>query len=265
MRKGFVLTLLILITFAFLSVNLVNNPFQESEPDVSPIGELLKVRGETLSKTQNQDFFHKASSGQKLFPTQKLMTSFDSQALIDLGTKFWLMSNSYIRLDKDKNNFNVHVLSGKVKIKGEASNNVHFFVEGKEQKGEVIQKGAIAQMTHLPLDGIQMEHPGQAQTTTTSIDEKQIHQTFKLHQRFVEKCFIKHYSRSNGQTRSGKVWIRFMVGKSGRLRQSQVKRSDYKDGAFHNCLLEVVSRVRLKNYSGPQVQVEFPIDIQLPQ
>ena len=266
MRKGFILTLLIFIAFAFLSVNLVHSPFQITDSTEPPIGELVKVRGETLSKTPSQDFFRKADGGQKLFPMQKLMTSFDSQALIDLGTKFWLMPNSYIRLAKRGGKYDVHVLSGKVKLKGEPSKKVRFFVEVKETEGALIQKGAIAQLTSLSMDDIQMEKPSspQAMGPNSSIDERQIHQTFKLHQRFVEKCFIKHYSRANGQTRSGKVWIRFMVGKAGRLQQPTVRKSDYKDEAFHSCLLEVVSRVRLKSYKGPQVQVEFPIDIQLP-
>ena len=261
MNKGFWLAVLILATFSFFSFNLVRSP--------APIGEsagrILKVQGEVLSKAETQDFFVEAKKNQALFPMHKVLTGFDSHAQVQFGRSFSMMPNSSIRLERNEKDYNIHVLSGRVKLEGEDSNNTHFFISGKEVQGPLIDKGALAQLSNISLDSIQLEKPNHTNSKTTAISEKQIHQTFRLHQRFVEKCFIKHYSRTKGQTQSGKVWIRFRVSKSGQLLQPKVRKSDYKDEDFHTCLLEVVSRVQLKNDSGEEVQIEFPIDIQLPQ
>ena len=192
----------------------------------------------------------------------KIRTSFDSRALIEFGEKFWIESNSVLRLEKENDNYKVHLLSGN--IQRENIGTTLFYIDGEQVNTKELVKGGITELTDLPIDDVSMEieNPDKA---PEALNKRQIYQTFKLHQRFIEKCFIKHYARLEGRTRSGKVWIAFNVSTSGRLESPQIDKSDYSDAQFHNCLKEVVSRVQLKNYSGPSMQIKFPINIELPE
>ena len=97
------------------------------------------------------------------------------------------------------------------------------------------------------------------------VNEKQIHDNIRLSQKFFEKCFIAHYTRKNGKTIGGRSWVRFMIASNGKLTGPKVFKSVYKDDEYHKCLEEVFRRIRIKGYTGPETQMEFPMDITLPE
>ncbi len=172
-------------------------------------------------------------------------------------------SNSSIRLEKTASITAVHLLSGSLKRDSLGSTN--FYVDGVATNSQSLEKAGVTQLAQIPLDEVSVEKEESSTALPEADNKKQICQTFKLHQRFIEKCFIKHYSRLEGQTQSGRVWVVFNVTPQGQLSNPEIDKSDYSDAEFHNCLKEVIKRVQLKGYQGPEMQIKFPINIELPE
>lgn len=228
-----------------------------------PISGVIEMSsGDVLGKGHTDSFYKPLSKGHELSPQYKILTSFDSSAVINYGENFTLKANSLVRLEQKGRHFSVHLISGN--LSREKIGSTSFYVNGKSVSSQDIETSGVTQLSQVPIDevSVRAENPEQ---TPNATNKKQIYQTFKLHQRFIEKCFIKHYSRKEGQTSSGKVWVRFTVTKKGSLEDPSIHKSDYSDQEFHRCLKEVVSRVQLKNYSGPSMQIKFPINIELPE
>jgi TonB family protein len=97
-----------------------------------------------------------------------------------------------------------------------------------------------------------------------SKEQDLLRDTFKLHQRFMEKCFIQHLERHQGESKDGQILLRFTIQKNGRLRDIKIVKSAYADQDLHRCLLEVVERVRIKKDFKRPTTTEFPLQFKLP-
>src|SRR5690606_12515684 len=118
--------------------------------------------------------------------------------------RFTLESNSSVRLEKTSTGMAVHLLSGS--LKRHALGSTDFYVAGEAVNSQTLEKAGVTQLTQIPLDEVSVNKEETSSSLPEADNKKQIYQTFKLHQRFIEKCFIKHYSRLEGQTQSGRVW-----------------------------------------------------------
>ena len=254
------LGVLALIVGLFLFFATDNLKFSQSPS--TTLGKLESVEGEVLVKGSKDSFFSPVKSGQALSDNMKIMTSFDSRTMISFGENFLLKASSMVRLEKVDKQYQVHILSGGVNRK--AIGKTLFFANGEQQNQKEINIGGVVELTQIPIQEVSLNVES-SEKSPQAFNKRQIYQTFKLHQRFIEKCFIKHYSRQNGQTQSGKVWVVFNVFKKGKLESPQIDKSDFSDKLFHDCLKEVVSRVQMKNYKGPTMQIKFPINIELPE
>lgn len=237
-----------------------------SHSEDQALGEIVEIRGSTLKKKHAQEFFHGANAGQKIFPLDRILTGFDSEVLVSIGESFWLLPNSQVKIVRPQKQTEVHLISGSLK-RIKKNSRTKFFVSGVPSSDLLIKRGSLSPLTSLPLADVTLEAVavGPKPEKVAGINEKQIHQNFKLHQKFIEKCFIAHYSSAAGKTKSGKVWLKFKIGKKGKILEPNVSRSDYVDEKFHNCLENVVSRVQINGYNGPLAQVEFPINIKIPE
>lgn len=226
-------------------------------------GKVLKVEGEVLGKSEVEPFFQSLTNDSNISENYKILTGFDSKAHIEFGETFTLDSNSSVRLEKTSTGLSVHLLSGN--LSREKLGDTNFYVDGKAVDSQSLEKAGVTQLTQIPLDEVSITKEETSTAIPEADNKKQIYQTFKLHQRFIEKCFIKHYARLEGQTQSGKVWVAFNVNPQGNLTNPEIDKSDYSDSEFHDCLKEVIKRVQLKGYQGPEMQIKFPINIELPE
>ena len=99
------------------------------------------------------------------------------------------------------------------------------------------------------------------------LDEKikiKLNSTFNLHKRFLEKCLIKHYDSLSGETRSGKVISQFTINKKGKLSSVKIIESEFNDSGFNDCLVDVISRVKIKYYDNVERVITFPLQLSLP-
>lgn len=225
-------------------------------------GKIVSVEGTVMGRSPQDPFFLDLKTQSPIFSGQKILTGFNSQTLIDFGEEFLLMANTSVRLVKEGDLYHVYLLAGEIRRQNPGTS-AEFWVDSNVVKGSVIrtgQKAAIADFPNLgdlPADKVAGEQPN------TKI-QALLQDNFRLHQRFMEKCFIKHYERKEGQTQSGVVWMEFNLEKNGNFSSIHVKKSDFQDPQFHQCIAEVVSRVQLKYYEGEFMKIDFPIQVTLP-
>lgn len=231
----------------------------QSKPEIA--GLVLKLKGQALGKNKSDSFYQNISSNSNLYTEQMIISGFDSRIFLEYGETFWLESNSSVRLEKSGSKYNIYLLSGS--LKRTALGSSQFFIDGTLQNALTLEKLGVTKLTQIPIENFSIKSDSNGDLSLGK-HNKQIHQTFKLHQRFIEKCFIKHYTKVSGQTQSGKIWVHFSVTRKGQLKKIKITKSAYSDKDFHFCLKEVVSRIQLKNYKGPALQIEFPINITVP-
>ena len=220
-----------------------------------------------MGKTRDQENFKNLDLNSPLLQSQKIRTGFDSQVLMEFGDRFLLKEESLAFLLKLGTQHQVQLLSGK--IQRYSKDKKTQFLVGHQ----VIQKNLIqAQVKKEPSLNKKKVKPSNPEKPNLS-PSKIIHdskfqnlltKTFEFHQRFMKKCFIKHYERKKGQTQSGHILLSFYVEKTGQLSEVTLKKSDYQDSKLHLCLQEVASRVRIKNYRGHKTRVNFPVEMKLP-
>jgi hypothetical protein len=68
---------------------------------------------------------------------------------------------------------------------------------------------------------------------------------------------------ANKRAQTGVITLAFIIQSSGKITSAKLVRSDFGDTTLHNCVTEVVERVRFKGFRGDAVPIaEFPIALQ---
>ena len=222
-------------------------------------GHIISSKGTVMGRPIDGKYFTNLKDNSPLSKSHRVLTGSNSTTTILFGEQFTLSQNGSIDLLKVANKFQIHLLSGEI-LRTKPQINVSFYINQKPIKDLTItvqKNNSLVQMGDHSKN--KPSHTEDART------QKLLRETFKLHQRFIEKCFIKHYERSLGKTHSGRIMMSFKVNSKERLEEISIKESQFKDPIFHDCLKEVVSRVRLKKYSSHSKIIDFPIQVSLPQ
>lgn len=248
-----------LLVFFLISTDL--NLFKSKK--IHKVGHVVSIDGTVMGKAGTDGYFKNLEAGSSIPSSFQLVTGLNSQATLFFGEEFQVSANSSLELFKKAGRFEIRVLSGKAVRKG-LNPVVDFIVDNKKVDSLEISPPTSASLPQI--DGVKMQTSPKSSLSQFDPElQKRLQETFKLHQRFVEKCFIKHYERVKGQTQSGQVVMQFKIVQKGQINDISVQRSDYKDEDFHSCLVEVVSRVQLKYFDSQPVTVNFPIELKLPR
>jgi hypothetical protein len=149
-------------------------------------------------------------------------------------------------------------------------------------------KNASAQnapaVTPTPLNGLTIsatlpEEPvgAAAQPPKTQVSEavsneiltnEDIVRQLRIQTGFFQRCYLNFIHRTQkpdsatvGQ--AGVVTVSFMIQSNGKVNETKVVRSDFKDTTLQNCITEVISRTVFRGFQGNPVPVlEFPISLQ---
>lgn len=213
-----------------------------------------------MGKTPEAESFINLSSQSPFHSPLQIVTGFESEVQLSFGESFKVLENSSVRLRKQANVFFVDVIRGSVERENPESN-VEFQVDGKTKTGL-----AISAPTNQELVSVESNKPKNGSLTPNPDDEFQtlLAETLKLHQRFLEKCFIKLYEKKNGTLLGGQVNTRFQISTKGQVQNVNIVQSDFNDNAFNTCVKEVISRVQFKGYKEGARTVDFPIQINIP-
>ncbi len=229
----------------------------------SAIGRVGETKGLVLGKSQEQESFTNLASKTALQGPLHIVTGIESEVDLQFGEAFKVLEKSSVRLSKQANRFFVEVIRGSVQ-RTKPEPHVEFQVEGQSKKG--LNISAPQNQTMVALQVKENQAIAGAIATPTSPDfQNLITSTMNLHQRFLEKCFIKLYEKQKGSIAAGVVNTRFQINKKGHVASVQIIASDFQDQDFKSCVQEVISRVQFKGYREEPRTVDFPIQIQLPQ
>ncbi len=213
-----------------------------------------------MGQVEDQESFKNLDLNSPLLQSQKIRTGSDSQVLMEFGDRFLLKGESLAFLIKLGNQYQVQLLSGEIQRHSTDKNTLFLVgqqvIHGKRIRTPVKKESSLSKR--------KLSKKIKPETTHESRLQKLLTKIFGFHDRFIKKCFIKHYERKKGQTRSGLVFLSFFIEKTGQLSEVTLKKSDYHDPKFHLCLKEVTSRVQIKNYKGHKIRVDFPLEIKLP-
>ncbi len=258
LRTSVLLFLLGLLVYLFF----YGDSFLFEPKDRERLGQVVSVDGMVLGKTPWQDSFTNTQLNSSIYDGQKILTGFNSSLKLKLGQEaITIGESSSLLFNKRANKIHVSVEKGKV-TRSELSPLILFWVDGKEIKKLIVENRKFAETTQAIVnDGTVIGKTSKED----SLLQNQMDQTFKLHQRFLEKCYIKYYEKTGGQTQEVTALFRFAITPRGRTDEIQLLQSTASDEAFQNCLSEVISRVRFKNYQGARRVVEFPFKFSPPQ
>ncbi len=254
-----IIIILIILTILLVVFDRNLRSFQKDQPE--SLGRILSLRGQVMGQAGDEESFKNLDLNSPLLQSQKIRTGFDSQVLMEFGDQFLLKEESLIFLLKLGTQYQVQLLSGEIR-RYSKDKSTRFLVDNRMIHENLIQVPVKKEFS--PKKDKVFKQQTSVKTTPEPKIQNLLTKTFKLHQPFMEKCFIKHYERKKGQTQSGHVLLSFYIEKTGRLSEVTLKKSDYQDADLHLCLKEVASRVQIKNYRDSRIRVDFPIEIKLP-
>lgn len=255
--------LIIFILVVFVAALLFTDNINFSNPShAKALGKVVEINGTLMGKHPFDNRYFNLKKGAPIYKGSRLVSGFASQAQIHFGVPFRIEENSSLRLDEKSGHLEVHLLAGTLHAE-QTQLNTQFFVNGQRVTSSKIASESKPQLTNLDIEKMPDKKLNEFYQKDQEL-QKNLRQTFKLHQRFMEKCFIKHYERRQGDTKSGTIMVSFQLLGNGRISDTKVKSSDFKDDEFHRCIIEVVSRARLKYYQGESKTVDFPIQVHLP-
>ncbi len=258
-QRIFALLLIILLAVLIFTQDL--NFF--GVPPQKVVGKVIETKGLVLGKSSEHESFVSLSTQTPLLETFEIVTGFESLTSLQFGETFKILANSKVKLLKKANNYQVHLDRGSIERLGQ-KDNVHFFVENKRQNSMQIAAPSGSTITEIET-GLIVDEPGEmVQPEANEKFQTTLHETMRLHQRFLEKCFIKLYERQEGGVTPGRILVRFTLGAKGRLTNVNIRESDFTDQDFHLCVTEVISRVHFKRYKGQQRTIDLPLQIRLP-
>ncbi len=251
------LILLVLLGLFFFTDDL--NFFSEHTPKI--VGNTLETQGVVMQKKSEDDYFKNLESSSPITTPTKIMTGFDSSLRFEVGAPFQLLEESQIEILQKASKTEIHVLSGTLKKLAPESERVEVFVD------DVLQKQPLIEV----LRPERARSPSPQNLSNSSKDAKeqsefqaQLKNTFRLHQRFLERCFIKYYERKKGKIKKGQIVLKFFVNAQGFVKNVEIIKSKIDDEKYQSCVKEVASRVRIKYFDKNPRFVEFPIETSLP-
>lgn len=233
--------------------------FEQKNPQI--VGKTLSTQGVVMHKTLEDDYFKNVKSPSPITTPSKIMTGFDSSLRFELGEPFELLEESEIKIQTKGRKTLIHLLSGSLKKLSPEAKRVEVYVD------DILQKQALVE---IPRPERSSKPTSQVLTDTSeeakeqSEFQTQLKNTFRLHQRFLERCFIKYYERKKGKIQKGQVVLKFFVNPQGFVKNVEVLKSKIDDNKYQDCIKEVASRVRLKYFDKKPRFVEFPIETSLP-
>jgi hypothetical protein len=254
--------LIILILMGFLSYLFFSSPISFLQfNDKKFSGKVISVQGTVLGRSAEDRTFKNLTINSPITQSFKIKTGFKSSTLVEFGETFKILAETSVELLNIGKRFEVHLISGEIE-RSKVTQKTDFLINNKKINIKKISYQLDTNKNNKLLN-TNDESKYNKGTLNTKLQHS-LKKTFKLHQRFLEKCFIKHYERSSGKTQSGTILLDFNIDKKGHLNSLKIKQSDYKDDSFHQCILDVISRIQMNRQSSEVFNVEFPIEVSLP-
>ncbi len=109
----------------------------------------------------------------------------------------------------------------------------------------------------LPSQTLSAGKPSPGASSGESLSQEDIQGTLQKHKPMFFKCYTQLLQKTPGIT--GQVSFAFVIEKSGKISQAEISNSTMNDAKFRVCLLEALSRVDFRAFSGDPISTVFPL------
>jgi len=99
--------------------------------------------------------------------------------------------------------------------------------------------------------------PNAATAGGGALSQDDVQATLQKHKPMFFKCYTQLLQKTPGVT--GQVTLAFVIEKSGKISQPEITNTSISDPQFRSCLLEALSRVEFRAFSGDPVSTIFPL------
>lgn len=82
--------------------------------------------------------------------------------------------------------------------------------------------------------------------------------------RLVQACYLKYFNRQKGEVQIGRILMAFVIEPTGKTKNVGISQSDIKDKEFQDCLISMIQRTKFRPFQSAPIDMEYPIDIVLP-
>ncbi len=102
-------------------------------------------------------------------------------------------------------------------------------------------------------------------TTGGALSNEEIVRTLQKQSSFVQNCYLGLLKRNPGVAPSklnGTIYLWFTIQPNGKVTDTQVHRSPFKDQTLDHCLIEVIERTLFRPFRADAIRVtDFPIEL----
>lgn len=249
---------LILIVISFLLLKKWN----ESASSSNTLARTEDLQGDVFLTKKFSSQKIKISSNLPLTSLDTLETSADGQVLLDFLSSYRVrvLPNSAVTLEENGEQTLLILKQGDVQIEN----------FGREGSLMISKLGRRISATEFELEKQNKNNPGalpslptQPQTTGApagtagALSQEDVQGTLQKHKPMFFKCYTQLLQKTPGVT--GQVNLAFVIEKTGKISQPEITNSSITDAKFRSCLLEALSRVEFRAFSGDPVSTVFPL------
>ena len=233
------------------------------------------IAGKTLAKSQD---FQGTVSLIKKFDTRKvevsdsfslysldsLETAGNGEALLDFseGYRVRILAGSLITLEEMGDSTLLILKQGNIQVENFGRDgSLLISHNGKKQSATSFQieqqnknnNAQTANPTQVPV----LAPEKNTGNSTGSLTQEDIQSTLQKHRPMFYKCYTQLLQKTPGVI--GQVALAFIIEKNGKISNPEISSSSINDPKFRSCLMEVLSRVNFKTFSGDPISTVFPL------
>ncbi len=252
--------LLVLVSFLFLkkwNENVIGGKVLARSQDFQ--GSVSLTKKFETSKTEAADNF-------SLYSLDSLETAGNGEALLDFseGYRVRVLSGSMITLEDLGEQTLLILKQGNIQVENFGRDGSLLISHmGKKQSATAFQieqqnrNNNSATATPNPTPTRPSPSAQNAENSTGSLTQEDIQSTLQKHRPMFYKCYTQLLQKTPGMI--GQVSLAFIIEKNGKISNPEISSSSINDPKFRSCLMEVLSRVNFKTFSGDPISTVFPL------
>lgn len=251
--------LLVLVSFLFLkkwNETVIAGKVLAKSQDFQ--GSVSLVKKFETRKTEVSDSF-------SLYSLDSLETAGNGEALLDFpdGYRVRVLGGSLITLEEMGSQTLLILKQGNIQVENFGRDGSLLISHmGKKQSATAFQieqqnKNTNSLTGTNPLPTKPLPSEKNVENNTGSLTQEDIQSTLQKHRPMFYKCYTQLLQKTPGMI--GQVSLAFIIEKNGKISNPEISSSSINDPKFRSCLMEVLSRVNFKTFSGDPISTVFPL------
>ncbi len=201
----------------------------------------------------------KISANTSLSSLDTIETSSDGQVLLEFPNTYRvrMLGGSVATLEENGEQTLLILKQGDVQVENFGREGSLLISKGGRRisatEFELEKQGKSSAGASLPIPS----SPGGTMANTGMLSQDEVQGTLQKHKPMFFKCYTQLLQKTPGIT--GQITLSFVIEKNGKISQPEIPTSSISDAKFRSCLLEALSRVEFRAFSGDPVSTLYPL------